>query len=184
LIVAYERLASELKKEIASISAELSSVADKKVTVRDTESGIAFVEKLLDKCGHIDEMNLEAQRELVKALFKQIIWNSDTEGLKFVFISDNNGDDPYGDNPDDGNDGNDDEGGDLDGEYASLATVIDDGLMSHFHEPYSAVMSKAIRAYLCVTATEEFSSLEWLRAKTRNDAAIAVPVENRLLFAL
>ena len=36
------------------------------------------------------------------------------------------------------------------------------------------VMGEAIRAYRGVTATEEFRSLEWLRAKTRNDEANAL----------
>ena len=37
-----------------------------------------------------------------------------------------------------------------------------------------AVMSEAIQAYRGVTATEEFRSLEWLRAKTRNDESNAL----------
>jgi len=37
-----------------------------------------------------------------------------------------------------------------------------------------AVMGEAIKAYRGVTATEEFRSLEWLRAKTRHDEANAL----------
>jgi len=37
-----------------------------------------------------------------------------------------------------------------------------------------AVMGEAIQAYRGVTATEEFRSLEWLRAKTRNDESNAL----------
>ena len=35
-------------------------------------------------------------------------------------------------------------------------------------------MSEAIQAYHGITATEEFRSLEWLREKTRRDAAQAL----------
>jgi hypothetical protein len=35
-------------------------------------------------------------------------------------------------------------------------------------------MGEAIQAYRGVTATEEFKSLEWLRAKTRHDEAQAL----------
>jgi len=41
------------------------------------------------------------------------------------------------------------------------------------------VMGEAIRAYRGVTATEEFRSLEWLRAKTRNDEANALSVARK-----
>ena len=37
-----------------------------------------------------------------------------------------------------------------------------------------AVMSEAVEAYRGVTATDEFRSLEWLRAKTRHDEAQAL----------
>ena len=37
-----------------------------------------------------------------------------------------------------------------------------------------AVMGEAIKAYRGVTATEEFKSLEWLRAKTRRDESNAL----------
>ena len=40
-------------------------------------------------------------------------------------------------------------------------------------------MGEAIRAYRGVTATEEFRSLEWLRAKTRNDEANALSVARK-----
>ena len=113
--------------------------------MRETEDVLAFVEKLLDKCRMIDELNLEEQRELVKALFKRIKWNSETESLAFVFISD---DDDGDDDSDDGGD-DDDDGGDMDDsdggddavyKYASLEAVIAGDEMSQFNQSRSDVV--------------------------------------------
>jgi hypothetical protein len=132
MAVEYERLIGELKKDIISLSAELSAIGDKKTVVYDIENALSFMEKLLDECSMIDKLELEAQRKLVKALFKRIMWNSKTESLEFVFISDNNGDD------DGGGGGNYNSGGDFDGgEYSSLEAVLTSGEMSYFNQSRS-----------------------------------------------
>jgi len=117
IAVEYEGEIIELKKEIATLQAKLSFVGDKKSSVFQTEQVIAFVTGLLDKCGHVDNMELDEQRELVQALYKRITWNSHTYRIAYEHISDND----------------DDEGNKngLGGGYASLGAVVMGDEQSH-----------------------------------------------------
>jgi len=132
----YENDIKELRKEMGSLNAKLTAIGDKKTTVFHLETTLAFIERLLDKCGQIDELDIDEQRALVKALYERITWNSDTNTLKFyhIFGKDDN-DDNFGDNG--GNDGGDDGGDDSNGScgsYTSLeAVVMGDSNISQNH---------------------------------------------------
>jgi DNA invertase Pin-like site-specific DNA recombinase len=124
----YENQIRSLKKDITSLSAELSAVSQKKTAVYETENILKYIERLLDKCGHVDELDLEEQRELVRMLFKKITWNAKTGELKVEYITDNDGGDNGGgggssiDNSDDYYDDTDSEN--ISQFYSSTSQVI------------------------------------------------------------
>ena len=138
LIADYENDIMNLRRDISSLMAELSVIGEKKTNVYQTESTLEFFERLLDKCDHIDELELDEQREFVNAIFKRITWNSETNGLAFEYITgDSNGDDAGGtDGNDEGNDCDDGSGGG----YAPLESVVMGGdRVSHYSKSLGGV---------------------------------------------
>ena len=133
LAIDYENQIRSLKMAIGTLSAELSVIGEKKTKVYQAESFLTFVEELLDKCGLIDKWELEEQKELVRALFKRIIWNSKTGILSFEYIGDD--EDRDGSSGVDNSDGGGNDDMDDSGEYALLdSAMMGNNEMSHFHK--------------------------------------------------
>jgi len=117
LAVEYENEIRNRKQDIATLNAKLSAIGDKKTAVYQTETTIAFIGRLFDKFGHIDELDLEEQRELVKALFKCITWNAENNKLHIITISDNDNDDDNGGSSGGGSGG-------YGGGYSALESIV------------------------------------------------------------
>lgn len=71
----------ELKAEIASHEKELESIQDANQKLENQEIELAMLKIVLDKCADVRKLSFEDQQQLIRMLFKNIIWDSETESL-------------------------------------------------------------------------------------------------------
>jgi TfoX/Sxy family transcriptional regulator of competence genes len=115
--VEYEADIKSIRKEIGTLNTLLSEIGEKKTAVFHLENTLGFLEKLIDKCGVVDTLDLEEQRELVRVMYTRVLWNAEDNALKFHHVSND-----------------DDENGDVDGwdsAYAPLEAVVMKDDVSH-----------------------------------------------------
>ena len=94
----YEDQIRALQQDIVSLQAEILAIGAKKDNAHQSESVLAFLEKLLEKCELIDELELDERQELVRVLFKRILWHAETGTLSFEYANgDDGGDGCHGD---------------------------------------------------------------------------------------
>jgi len=100
--------------EIKDLHNRLKIIDEKRERIRDTKGDIEYIEAILDKCGDVDNLDLEEQRVLIRALYKRIIWDYEIESLRYVYNNGKKDDGDTGNENDDNNDGGDDDnnGGD------------------------------------------------------------------------
>lgn len=70
-----------LKSEITSHEEELKSIQNAHLTPQNQEIELTLFKIVLDKCTHIKKLSFEQQQQLIRALFKSIIWDTETQSL-------------------------------------------------------------------------------------------------------
>jgi len=98
------------EKEIKQLYLDLGTIKEKKKDIGKKQNDIEVIESFLDKCGEVEELTVEEQRELVEAIYKKIIWDSEKNTLYFLH-----------------------NGQDEDEANALLSTVLDGSVVSHSH---------------------------------------------------
>jgi len=74
---------------IQKLQGDLDLISNREEDIGHKQNDIELVEKFLDRCGEIDGLELDEQRELMEVIYKRIIWDSEKKALYFVY----NGDD-------------------------------------------------------------------------------------------
>lgn len=78
----------DLKSEITSHEEELKSIQSPHLTPQNQEIERTLLQIVLDKCTHIKKLSFEEQQQLIRALFKTIIWDAETKSLLLEPIED------------------------------------------------------------------------------------------------